>query len=58
MVYLGISEMEAIGKIREKSLTVEGDALKFGGGGTDEFLNREKWPGCEEVWRRKGEKVH
>jgi hypothetical protein len=50
--------MEATGKIREKSLTVEGDALKSGGSGTDEFLNREKWHGCEEVWRRKGEKVH
>ena len=34
--------MEAIGKTWEKSLTAEGDALKSGGGGTDEFLSREK----------------
>ena len=34
--------MEAIGKTWEKSLTVEEDALKSGGGGTDEFLSREK----------------
>ena len=34
--------MEAIGKTWEKSLTVEGDVLKSGGSGTDEFLSREK----------------
>ena len=34
--------MEAIGKTWEKSLTAEGDALKSGGGRTDEFLSREK----------------
>ena len=33
--------MEAIGKTREKSLTVEGDALKSGGR-TNEFLSGEK----------------
>ena len=34
--------MEAIGKTWEKSLAVEGDVLKSGGSGTDEFLSREK----------------
>ena len=34
--------MEAISRIGEKSSAVEGDALKSGGGGADEFLNREK----------------
>ena len=34
--------MEAIGKTGEKSLTVEEDALKSGGGGTNEFLSGEK----------------
>ena len=34
--------MEAIGKTWEKSLIVEEDALKSGGGGTDEFLSRKK----------------
>ena len=34
--------MEAIGRTGEKSSAVEGDALKSGGGGADEFLNRGK----------------
>ena len=34
--------MEAIGKTWDKSLTVERDALKSGGGRTDGFLSREK----------------
>ena len=48
--------MEAFGKTWEKSLIVEEDALKSGGGRTDEFLKQRKgWPGCKELWRRKGE---
>ena len=39
--------MEAIGKTWEKFLTIEGDALKSGGGGTDEFLSR--WGGKENA---------
>ena len=35
-------EIEAIGNTWEKSLTAEGDALKSGSGGTDEFMGREK----------------
>jgi hypothetical protein len=38
----GISEMEAIGGIWEKSSAVERDALKSGDGGTNEFLSGEK----------------
>ena len=34
--------MEAIGRTREKTSAVEGDVLKSGGGGADEFLSREK----------------
>ena len=34
--------MEAIGRTGEKSSAVEGDALKSGGGGADEFLNKGK----------------
>ena len=48
--------MEAIGRTGEKSSAVEGDALKSGGGGADEFLNGEKnGPGAEAVEKKGGE---
>ena len=48
--------MEAIGGTWEKSSAVEGDALKSGGGGADEFLNGEKnGPGAETVEKKGGE---
>jgi len=34
--------MEAICRTWEKLFVIREDALNFGGGGTDEFLNREK----------------
>ena len=55
LVYLGISEMEAIGRTWEKSSAVEGDALKSGDGGTDEFLSREKGDlGARSCGERRG----
>ena len=48
--------MEAICSTWEKPLVIGEDALNFGGGRTDEFLKQRKgWPGCKELWRRKGE---
>ena len=49
--------MEAIRRTLGKPLVVGVDAPEFGGGGADEFLNKEGCPECEELWRRKGEKV-
>ena len=51
----GISEMEAIGGTWEKSSAVEGDALKSGDSGTDEFLSREKGDlGARSCGERRG----
>ena len=47
--------MEAIGRTWEKSSAVEGDALKSGDSGTDEFLSREKGDlGARSCGERRG----
>ena len=47
--------MEAIGRTWEKTSAVEGDVLKSGGGGADEFLSREKGDlGARSCGKRRG----
>ena len=46
--------MEAIARTGEKSSAVEGDALKSGGGGADEFLTGGGWPGCRSYGEERG----
>ena len=49
--------MEAICKTWEKPLVIGEDALDFEGGGTDEFLSKERNGLGARNWRRKGDKV-